>query len=99
MNKAQLTEALIKRHHELRESCQISKADMTAVLAALGDVVASELRQGNEVVLPEIGKLVVSERAARTGRNPQTGEELTVPASRVVKLKPAKALKEYVNHG
>jgi len=99
VNKAQLTEALIEKHHQRRESVQISKADMTAVLAALGDVVASELRQGNEVVLPEIGKLVVSERAARTGRNPQTGEELTVPASRVVKLKPAKALKDRVNHG
>lgn len=97
MNKAELTEALIKRHHQLRESHQISKADMTAVLAALGDVVASELRAGNEVTLPDIGKLTVTEREARTGRNPQTGEPIALPATKAPKFKPTKALKDFLN--
>lgn len=97
MNKAQLTEALIQRHHQLRESHQISKADMTAVLAALSDVVASELRAGNEVTLPDIGKLTVTEREARTGRNPQTGAPIALPATKAPKFKATKALKDWLN--
>lgn len=99
MNKNQLIDALIAKHHQKREMCLISKADMTAVVEGLSDIVCEQLAQGDEITLPGIGKLTVTERVARTGRNPQTGAEITVPASRVVKLKPTKSLKERVNHG
>ncbi len=99
MNKSQLIEALIAGHHGKRESVEISKADMEAVVESLGEIVQNRLAAGSEVVLPGVGKLAVSERAARTGRNPQTGEAVHIPASRSARLKPSKALKEALNHG
>lgn len=99
MNKAQLIEALIDKHHAKRESVSIQKADMAAVICGLGELVAEQLRAGHEVTLPGIGKLTVTDRAARTGRNPQTGEAIDIPAAKVPKFKAAKVLKEAVNHG
>ena len=99
MNKAQLIEALIEKHHAKRESVSIPKADMAAVVDGLGELVAEQLRAGGEVTLPGIGKLTVSDRGYRTGRNPQTGEAIEIPAAKVPKFKAAKALKEAVNHG
>lgn len=98
MNKAQLIDTLITKHHEKRESCEISKTDMTAVVDSLADTVQEQLSAGGEIILPGIGKLSVSERAARTGRNPQTGEAMRLPATKAPKFKAAKMLKEAVNH-
>lgn len=99
MTKNQLIEALIAGHHARRESHEISKADMEAVIDALGEIAQDRLAAGSEVPLPGIGKLVAVERAPRSARNPQTGETLLVPASVSAKLKPSKALKEALNHG
>ena len=98
MNKAQLIEVLVEKHHAKRENFHFQKADMTAVVDGLTEIVQEHLAQGQEVTLPGIGKLSVTERAARSGRNPQTGEELEIPASRAPKFKAAKALKDAINH-
>lgn len=97
MKKNELIEALIDGHHSKRESVVISKADMEAVLESLGEIIQASLATGTEVTLPGVGKLTVTERAARTGRNPQTGEAVQIPASRSARLKPSKALKEVLN--
>lgn len=66
-----------------REDRSLCLADVEAVLNVLGDVATRELATGGEVPLPGLGRLKVKERAARTGRNPRTGEALAIPASRV----------------
>ncbi|MDX1755861.1 MAG: HU family DNA-binding protein [Marinobacter sp.] len=96
MNKTQLIDTLITKHQQKRESNQISKADMTAVVDALGEVVQAELASGGDVTLPGIGRLSAAERAGRTGRNPQTGEAIEIPARTVPKFTAGKALKEAV---
>lgn len=98
MNKAQLIDALVEKHHAKRENFHFQKADMTAVVDGLTEIVQEHLAHGKEVTLPGIGKFSVTERAARSGRNPQTGEELEIPASKAPKFKASKALKEAVNH-
>lgn len=67
-----------------------------AVLKTTADVIAAELFEGGEVVLPGLGKLGVSVRAARSGRNPLTGEVMQIPEKRVPHFKAAKALKDAV---
>ncbi|WP_421793430.1 HU family DNA-binding protein [Hydrocarboniphaga effusa] len=90
MNKSQLVEAISK-------STDVDKKTVDAVLSGL-DVAASQaLRRGEEVVLPGLGKLKAQERAARTGRNPQTGEAVEIAAKTVVKFSPGAALKDFVN--
>ncbi len=74
-----------------------SKKAVEAVLKATAGVIAAELFEGGEVKLPDIGRMHTQEKAARTGRNPQTGEEIAIPARRVPKFTPAKALKDAVN--
>lgn len=66
------------------------------VLKALGDVTGTALKSGDDVTLPGIGKLSVGERAARTGRNPRTGETLAIAAKKTVKFGAGKALKDAV---
>nr|WP_286255641.1 HU family DNA-binding protein [Marinobacter shengliensis] len=79
--------------------CLISKADMTAIVDALGEIVHEQLAHDEEVALPGIGKLSVTQRAARIGRNPQTGEAITLPATKTPKFRATKSLKEVVSHG
>ena len=90
MNKAELVAAMA-------DKAELSKKDAEAALKAFTDVVAEELRKGEKIQLVGFGTFEVSERAARTGRNPQTGEEMTIPASRAPKFKAGKALKDFVN--
>ncbi len=95
MNQAELIEAVSNqamRHYD----AGVSKTVVTAVLKTLTDVTTAELKKGNEVALPGIGKLSVADRAARTGRNPQTGEEIEIAARRVPKFSASKALKDAV---
>ena len=73
-----------------------SVAVTESVLDALGSVVREELAKGGEVTLPGIGKLTVKQRASRTGRNPQTGATVEIPAKRVPHFSAAKALKDAV---
>ena len=90
MNKAELVAAMA-------EKTQLSKKDTEAVLKAFTDVVAEELKKGEKIQLVGFGTFEVAERAARTGRNPQTGAEMTIPASMAPKFKAGKALKDSIN--
>lgn len=72
------------------------KKDVEHILKSLGEVVAIEVAR-EEVTLPGIGKLKPKTRAARTGRNPATGEELDIPEKVTVAFKPAKALVDALN--
>lgn len=90
MNKTELVAAIA-------EKADLSKKDAEAALKAFTDVVADALKKGDKVQLVGFGTFEVSERAARTGRNPQTGAEMTIPASKAPKFKAGKALKDMVN--
>ena len=90
MNKTELVAAMA-------EKAQLSKKDAEAALKAFTDVVAEELKKGEKIQLVGFGTFEVSERAARTGRNPQTGEEMPIAASKAPKFKAGKALKDAIN--
>ncbi|MBN8462663.1 MAG: HU family DNA-binding protein [Dechloromonas sp.] len=74
----------------------VARKEVEHVLKTAGDVVAAALTEQGEAVLPGLGKLVVNLRQAHTGRNPRTGEAIAVPAHKVVKFRPAAALKDGV---
>lgn len=90
MNKTELVAAMA-------EKAQLSKKDAEAALKAFTDVVAEELKKGEKIQLVGFGTFEVSERAARTGRNPQTGVEMKIAASKAPKFKAGKALKDSIN--
>lgn len=81
----------------ISEKSGLSKKDADAAVKAFTDVVSEELKKGEKVQLVGFGTFEVSERAARTGRNPQTKQEITIPASKVPKFKAGKALKDLIN--
>ena len=85
MNKTELVAAIA-------EKAELSKKDAEKALAAFTDVVADTLKNGDK-----IGTFEVAERAERTGRNPQTGKDIVIPASKSPKFKAGKALKDIVN--
>ena len=79
------------------EKSELSKKDAEKALKAFTDVVAEELKKGEKIQLVGFGTFEVSERAAREGRNPQTGETMTIAASKSPKFKAGKALKDALN--
>ena len=79
------------------EKAEISKKDSEKALKAFVDVVTEQLKAGDKVQLVGFGTFEVSERAAREGRNPQTGETMKIAASKAPKFKAGKALKDMVN--
>ena len=79
------------------EKAEISKKDSEKALKAFVDVVAEQLKAGDKVQLVGFGTFEVSERAAREGRNPRTGETMVIEASKTPKFKAGKALKDLVN--
>ena len=90
MNKTELIAAIAER-------AEISKKDAEKALKAFTEAVADELVKGEKVQLVGFGTFEVSERAAREGRNPKSGEPMTIEASRTPKFKAGKALKDMVN--
>ena len=90
MNKAELVAAIA-------EKTELSKKDSEKALKAFIDVVTEELKKGEEVQLVGFGTFETSKRAAREGRNPQTGETMKIAASVAPKFKPGKALKDAMN--
>ena len=90
MNKAELDAAVA-------EKAETSKRDSEAAVKAFTDVIAEELKKGEKIQLVGFGTFEVSERAERIGRNPQTKEEIKIPASKAPKFKAGKALKDYLN--
>ncbi len=90
MNKSELVSAMAAK-------TDLSKKDAEKALKAFIDVVSEELSQGGKIQLVGFGTFDVVERVARTGRNPQTGEEMQIAASKAPKFKAGKALKDAVN--
>ena len=82
---------------ELAESTEVTKVTARAMLDQLAQIVQDALENDSELTLPGVGKLKVAERSARTGRNPQTGKAIKIPAKKVIKLVPAKALLDSLN--
>ena len=87
LTKSQITAALA-------ESLGISKADSARYLDTLAGLACSEAKNNGSFTIPGLGKLVLVDRKARQGRNPQTGEVIQIPAKKVVKFRVAKACKE-----
>ena len=90
MNKTEFIAAIA-------EKAELSKKDADKALKAFTDVVEEELKKGEKIQLVGFGTFEVSERAAREGRNPQTGATMKIEACKVPKFKPGKALKDAVN--
>ena len=90
MNRMELVAAIA-------EKSELSKKDAEKALKAFTDVVAEELKKGEQIQLVGFGTFKVSERAAREGRNPQTGETMQIKASKSPKFKAGKALKDALN--
>ena len=90
MNKTELVAAMA-------EKAGLSKKDAEAALKAFTDTVAEELKKGDKIALVGFGTFEVSERAAREGRNPQTGAPMKIEASKAPKFKAGKALKDAIN--
>ena len=81
----------------IAEKSELSKKDAEKALKAFTDVVAEELKKGEQIQLVGFGTFKVSERAAREGRNPQTGETMQIKASKSPKFTAGKALKDALN--
>ena len=90
MNKTELVAAMAAK-------AELSKKDAESALKAFTATVAEELKKGEKVQLVGFGTFEVAKRAARTGKNPQTGKAIKIPASKAPKFKAGKALKETVN--
>lgn len=90
MNKSELIAAAA-------EHANLSKADVGRVLDALTQTIESALKSGDTVTLVGFGTFLVKDRTARTGRNPQTGLEISIAASKSPAFKPGKALKDSLN--
>lgn len=82
---------------DVAESANVSKANVESVLKALFDIIIAKTKEGTKISIPQFGSFQTSERAARVGRNPQTGEEIKIPSSTVMKFTAAKALKDALN--
>jgi DNA-binding protein HU-beta len=90
MNKTELVATIA-------EKAEISKKDAERALNAFTDTVSDALREGDKIQLVGFGTFEVSERTERTGRNPQSGETMVIPASKIPKFKAGKALKDVIN--
>ena len=90
MNKAELIDAVASR-------ANISKSDAGSAVDAVFNSIQGALSRGDSVSLIGFGTFSVTDRAARTGRNPRTGETIQIAASRAAKFKAGKSLKDAVN--
>lgn len=93
MNKQEMVEALAKK---LDSSKAHASEVLDAVFAPTG-LIAAELKKGNRVQISGFGNFETRKRAARQGRNPQTGKTINIKASTVPAFRPGKALKDLVN--
>ena len=89
MNKAELVDAVAAKS-------ELTKQDSKKAVDALLETITNTLSQEEKIQLVGFGTFEIRERAERTGRNPQTGEEMTIPASKSPAFKPGKELKEAV---
>ena len=91
MNKEELVQ-------EIAKSAKVTQKDANEVLGALIDTIQKTVAKGKKVTLVGFGTFEPRKRAARNGRNPQTGEAITIPATKAVGFKAAKALKDAVKN-
>jgi len=89
MTKTQLVRHMAEKH-------ELSNKQAAAILEHLAEVAVRETKKSGVFILPGIGRLVKSNRKARMGRNPQTGEAIKIPAKTVVKFRVAKAAKDSI---
>lgn len=90
MNKTELIEAIAA-------SADLPKAAAGRALDAMIDAITTALKKDDQVVLVGFGTFAVKDRAARTGRNPQTGQPIEIAAAKIPSFRPGKALKDAVN--
>ena len=91
---AGLTKTQLVRH--LAEKHELSNKQVAAFIDSLAEVAIKETKKNGVFVVPGLGRLVKSNRKARIGRNPQTGEAIKIPAKTVVKFRVAKAVKDTI---
>ncbi len=89
MTKSQLVSRIAEEHG-------LTKATANNILESIRSIAIGETKKNGQFVIPGIGKSVKSQRKARMGRNPQTGEAIKIPAKTVVKFRVAKAFKDAV---
>lgn len=89
MNKTELV-------NQVAEATELSKKDASKAVDAVFETIQNALAQGDKLSLIGFGTFEVRDRAARTGRNPQTGKDIQIPASKVPAFKPGKGLKDAV---
>ncbi len=89
MTKTQLVRHMAEKH-------ELSNKQIAAIFDSLAEVAVKETKKNGVFVLPGVGRLVKSNRKARMGRNPQTGEAIKIPAKTVVKFRVAKAAKDAI---
>lgn len=97
MTRAELLERIKGRMGADMGLTDITRVTIDKVLTALGREAVAILAGGDDVPLPELGKLVIATRAARKGRNPKTGEPIDIPETRRVKFKASKDVKDVIN--
>jgi DNA-binding protein HU-beta len=90
MNKAELIEAIA-------DAADLTKADASRALDGMVNAITGALKKGDTVSLVGFGSFLVKERAARQGRNPQTGKTITIAAAKIPSFKAGKALKDAVH--
>ena len=90
MNKSELVDAIARK-------ADVGRSQAESVLNAFFETVQSEAKGGNKVSWPGFGSFSTSQRAARTGRNPQTGAPVKIAASTAMKFSPASGLKDFLN--
>lgn len=90
MKKSEIVAFLKQEHPDFTE------AELTTAVDAVFDAISDNLSQGNRVEIRGFGSFLVKERAARTGRNPSTGEPIEIKAKNVVQFKPGKELKKAI---
>tara|TARA_B100000989_G_scaffold90052_1_gene65149 strand:- start:249 stop:521 length:273 start_codon:yes stop_codon:yes gene_type:complete len=83
--------------NKVSDETSLSKSDSAKAVDSIFDIITGELKDGGDVRLVGFGTFLVSKRKATTGRNPQTGAAINIPAANVPKFRPGKALKESLN--
>ncbi len=93
-SKKPMTKGQIVNH--LADKFELSKKGAAAIVDGMAELAITETKKSGAFTLPGIGKLVLSKRKARMGRNPATGAEIKIPAKTVVKMRIAKACKDAI---
>ena len=92
--KKRMSQSEVVNH--FAEKFELKRAQVKEIFEELSNLASREVKDNGEFVLPGLGKMVLSERKAREGRNPQTGETIQIPAKTSLKFRLSKAIKDSV---